>query len=104
MTSTDHAYAATVFHPLADRDKRIAYPLGALEAARCLEEIIEIGCQHAVEVARANGSTWAEIGRALGMTRQAAQQRFGLLATDHSPGCKCGTTAACSAHLVPPKG
>ncbi len=76
-TATDHAYAATVFHPLADRDKRIAYPIGALEAARCLEEIIKISCQHAVDVARANGSTWAEIGQALGISKQAAQQRFG---------------------------
>lgn len=29
--------------------------------------------------ARANGHTWEEIGYALGITRQAAQQRFGSL-------------------------
>ncbi len=76
-TATDHAYAATVFHPIADRDQRIANPLGALAAANCLQIIIGIGSQHAAEVARANGSTWAEIGAAAGITRQAAQQRFG---------------------------
>lgn len=31
----------------------------------------------AVERARAAGATWAEIGSALGITRQAAYQRFG---------------------------
>jgi hypothetical protein len=29
------------------------------------------------EAARANGRSWAEIGHAVGTTRQAAQQRFG---------------------------
>lgn len=32
---------------------------------------------HAVTELRANGYTWGEVGRDLGMTRQAAQQRFG---------------------------
>ncbi len=31
----------------------------------------------AVAVARANGESWATIGMVLGVTRQAAQQRFG---------------------------
>lgn len=30
-----------------------------------------------VETARAEGATWADIGRELGVTRSAAQQRFG---------------------------
>lgn len=30
-----------------------------------------------VQTARAEGKTWAEIGRTLGTTRQAAQERFG---------------------------
>jgi len=76
-TATDHAYAATVFHPLADRDQRIANPLGALAAAECLQIVLGIGTQHAAEVARANGHTWAEIGAAAGVTKQAAQQRWG---------------------------
>ena len=31
----------------------------------------------AVEVARMLGATWAQVGQALGITRQSAQQRFG---------------------------
>lgn len=33
--------------------------------------------QRSVEAARAGGASWARIGTALGMSRQAAQQRFG---------------------------
>lgn len=34
--------------------------------------------QRSVESARAGGASWARIGSALGMSRQAAQQRFGV--------------------------
>jgi len=33
----------------------------------------------AVAVARANGATWADVGRRLGISRQAASQRFGWI-------------------------
>lgn len=36
------------------------------------QDLIEL-----VRIARANGATWAAIGSALRMSRQAAQQRFG---------------------------
>lgn len=35
---------------------------------------------HYVDHARANGSSWSEIGCALGTSKQAAQQRFAALA------------------------
>lgn len=37
--------------------------------------------QRSVTAARAGGASWARIGDELGMTRQAAQQRFGALET-----------------------
>jgi hypothetical protein len=52
-------------------------PLVSLAAAgqvmRTLSEEVEVLGFNA----RAEGATWAEIGQALGMTKQAAQQRFG---------------------------
>jgi hypothetical protein len=48
-----------------------------------LTELVEMSATLAEAVGdavaglRANGFSWAQIGRALGMTRQAAQQRFG---------------------------
>lgn len=37
----------------------------------------EAALRDAVALARGHGATWTELGRALGVTRQAAQQRFG---------------------------
>lgn len=49
---------------------RVAIASATLEAAReCLDE--------AVREARAAGASWVEIGQVLGITRQAAFQRFG---------------------------
>jgi len=36
--------------------------------------------RHAIDQLRAEGYSWAEIGKRLGMTRQGAQQRYGLRA------------------------
>lgn len=36
----------------------------------------------AVEAQRQHGMSWSQIGRQLGMTKQAAQQRFGANRTD----------------------
>ena len=47
----------------------VAERLGALGAA-------EMALGNAVRRARLSGASWAEIGEALGVTRQAAQQRF----------------------------
>ncbi len=37
---------------------------------------IEVALASRVEVARTEGATWAQIGQALGVTRQSAWQRF----------------------------
>jgi hypothetical protein len=42
-------------------------------AIRCAEEALD----RVVSRARARGATWEEIGRALGVSKQAAHHRFG---------------------------
>jgi len=70
--------AATLLHPLADAERRVADPIRALEAAHDLTIMLNLGSLGAATAARAQGRSWAEIGDALGVTRQAAQQRFGI--------------------------
>src|SRR5579875_3486180 len=48
----------------------------ALLAARAAAAAVEEATRLVVELARADGSTWQEIGEWLAVTRQAAQQRF----------------------------
>jgi hypothetical protein len=60
----DHAFT------VADHLALIAASAGAEEAARTL-------LRRSVAAARAGGASWASIGAELGMSRQAAQQRFG---------------------------
>jgi hypothetical protein len=81
MSATfDPATAAeAMFLPLADPDRRELDPIGALRAACCLRILLGLGEQAAVRHARQAGWTWSEIGESLGMSKQAAQQRFGLL-------------------------
>ena len=59
-------------------------PLERIEAAAAMREQIEQLSDelldHFVKEARAAGCSWAQIGEALGVTRQAAQQRHGGLA------------------------
>lgn len=55
--------------------------LAAHEVKRAKTELAE-----AVAAARANGRSWGFIGLTLGISKQAAQQRFGeTTATSHSP-------------------
>jgi hypothetical protein len=49
----------------------------ALTAMTGLAADIDTALQHAVDGLRAFGYSWAEIGSRLGITRQAAQQRWG---------------------------
>jgi len=51
--------------------------LERLQQVRRLVETAESAQRTAVELARAEGQSWAAIAAALGTTRQAAQQRYG---------------------------
>jgi hypothetical protein len=57
-------------------------PMEAVVVVRSLARVVEDGLHEAVQAARQAGHTWAEIGELLGTTRQAAFQRFALLADD----------------------
>jgi hypothetical protein len=65
------AYASAI----ARMDNREA--LYALEAVKAAQVGVDIIAHQAVAMAREDGETWAEIGQSLGVTRQAAQQRYG---------------------------
>jgi hypothetical protein len=54
-----------------------ASPLDAIASIQGAVSEIGEGMQAAVQRAREAGSTWAEVGQVLGITRQAAFQRFG---------------------------
>ncbi len=71
--------AETMFLPLADPGRRDLKPMRALEAAHDLRVMMAIAELGAVRRARASGRTWAEIGEALGTTRQGAHDRFAVL-------------------------
>jgi hypothetical protein len=49
-------------------------PLEHLEALRHAREALDASTTFMVDAARAEGASWAEIGRALGISRQAARQ------------------------------
>jgi hypothetical protein len=52
------------------------YPLGAVEGISRGISILEETLTEAVDAAREQGCSWAEIGEKLGVTRQAAWDRF----------------------------
>lgn len=60
--------------------------LALIVAGEQASEICAASLQKAVEQARRTGLSWAVIGHALGITRQAAQQRFAGDATEPSGG------------------
>ncbi len=45
--------------------------------ARAVREDWETGKREWVELARSEGASWADVGRAMGSSKQAAQQRYG---------------------------
>lgn len=53
-----------------------AAPMRALRAAAAHRQAAEDAVTAAVEAARESGASWAAIGSALGVTRQAAQKRY----------------------------
>jgi hypothetical protein len=55
---------------------------------------------HFVDTARASGSSWNEIGCALGTSKQAAQQRFGVLSSPPAGQVPFGLTGAAADALI----
>ncbi len=51
--------------------------LYALEAVKAAQVGVDVIARQAVAMARQDGETWKAIGQSLGVTRQAAQQRYG---------------------------
>ncbi|WP_203922103.1 DUF3887 domain-containing protein [Rugosimonospora africana] len=56
---------------------RAQSPLDTIAMMQGAVHSLSEGLRRAVEQARASGSSWADVGRMLGTTRQAAFQRFG---------------------------
>lgn len=74
---------------VADRD------IGALGGLAQLRADVDEATRHAVDSLRVQGYSWADIGRELGVTRQAAQQKWGrptpaAVEPEHTAGCSCG--------------
>lgn len=51
--------------------------LDTVQALRMIAETAQSALTNAVEQARTEQATWAQLGDALGTSRQAAQQRYG---------------------------
>jgi hypothetical protein len=72
------AYAAFVRRVLRAYSRRIATgDIEALTRMADLADDIDTAIREAITGLRAYGYSWADIGRQLGVTRQAAQQRWG---------------------------
>lgn len=55
----------------------VDYRLRQVSDTKVIRSMVEDAAAEAVRNARMAGATWDEIGKALGISRQAAQQRFG---------------------------
>lgn len=67
------------------RDARGSNPRLALAAVHALERELDWLLVRVVRLARDNGYDWGRIGRLLGVSRQAARQRFDRLAPHVGP-------------------
>lgn len=76
-------YAGFTRRIITAHGRRIA--AGDIEGLAALAEIsisVDAALSHAVHGLREQGFSWADIGTRLGITRQAAQQRFGTRSGD----------------------
>lgn len=71
--------AARVTDALADLRELAAARAEARRVVDGLEEEVEIAVAHL----RVDGASWAQVGRALGISRQGARQRFGAASRAH---------------------
>ncbi len=72
----DHGLARAV-EALTDQDQLASGP-GRLDAFSSAVEELERAIRHEVTIARRLGISWSEIGASLNVSKQAAQQRYGL--------------------------
>ena len=74
-------YAAFVRRAIAAYSRRVATgDIDALEGMAALSADLDTAIAHAVTALRTqHGYSWADIGTRLGITRQAAQQRWGTI-------------------------
>jgi hypothetical protein len=78
MTYTPEDAASTLFHPLADPDRRALDPIRAIQAGHDLRIMLGIGEADAVRHARRANWTWDEIADAAGISRQSAHARWAV--------------------------
>lgn len=69
-----------------DGDLGVDEHLALIAASARAEEEVRLILQRSVSAARAGGASWALVGAELGMSRQAAQQRFGAVAAEPEEG------------------
>lgn len=74
-----HSHAASLSYDLYDpsADPANREPLELIRAGNFIVDLAQKVMRDAVDRARDAGTSWEAIGVALGITRQAAQQRFG---------------------------
>lgn len=60
-------------------------PIGTIEAIVEIDGLLDQPLRHAVLIARRKRFTWEEIGRAIGLTRQAAWERYASDIADSPP-------------------
>jgi hypothetical protein len=60
-----------------DESGELAPQLDALHALNALAAGVAVALGTQVSMSRYHGASWSDVGRALGVTKQAAQQRFG---------------------------
>lgn len=98
--------AAAVFSPpVLERELRLNLTArNALRALRTLERTLEVEYAILVASLRFEGESWSEIGKVLGMSKQAAQSRYGKIATEIVRVCAAGTASQVLEAVLPDAG
>ena len=73
----NHEFAGFVFRILRAMGRRAGGDVESLAVLRDVQRETEIVMRQSVAACRAEGYSWGEIAQRLGITRQAAQQRYG---------------------------